>query len=48
MEKHTAQKVIEHFTNLWVAHDILLMALDELVFTDREILEHLVIKVDFA
>jgi hypothetical protein len=48
MEKDTTQKVIEHFTNLGMTHDIFLVALNELIFTDREILKHLVIKIDFA
>jgi len=33
-EKNTAQKVIEYFTNLGMAHDILFVALYKLIFTD--------------
>jgi hypothetical protein len=48
VKKHTTQKVIEDFTDLRMAHDILFMALNELIFTHREVLKNLVIKIDFA
>jgi hypothetical protein len=48
VEEDTAQKVVEYFTNLGVAHDIFFVRLNQLVFTDREILKNLIIKVDFA
>lgn len=48
MQEHTAQKVIEHLSDLWVALHILFVRLDELIFSDGEVLEDLVIKVNLA
>ena len=48
VQKNTAQEIVEHLTDLWVALHIFFMGLNKLVFTDREILKHLVIKVYFA
>ena len=48
VQKNTAQEIVQHLTDLWVALHIFFMGLNKLVFTDREILKHLVIKVYFA
>ena len=48
MQKNTTQEIVENLTDFGVALNIFFVGFNKLVFTDREILKDLVIKVYFA
>lgn len=47
VEQYTAKKIVKNFSNFWMLMNICFMALNEFVFSDGEISEDLVIKVNF-
>ena len=46
MEEDSGEEVIEDLPDLWVALDVLLVALDELVFADGQVGKYFVIDVN--